>query len=366
MTEEELFRAPPPPLPPSRSRRGRRLAAVLVLIIAAAVAWFVVKLFQPFHGKGTGAVAVTIPAGAGTNQIGDLLERRGVIDSSFWFSLRARVSGKRGSLRSGRFVLRRGMSYGAVIDALTTEAGIGPTVHIVVPEGRSRQEIAPTVAAVGLRGDYLAATRRSPLLDLRRYGAPASTPSLEGFLYPATYELPQHASVDKLVAEQLKAFQQAFATVPLRYAKRKNLTPYDVLTIASMVEREALVAKDRPLIAAVIYNRLHKRIQLGIDATIRYALNNWTRPLRVSELHIDSPYNTRERLGLPPTPIGNPGLASIRAAAQPARVPYLYYVVKPCGDGAHSFSSTYAKFLHDQAAYEAARRRRGGKSPVHC
>src|SRR5207249_7305656 len=132
----------------------------------------------------------------------------------------------------------------------------------------------------------------------------------------ATYELPEHATVERLVAEQLKAFKQAFGSVPLRYAKRKNLTPYDVLTIASMVEREALVPKDRPLIAAVIYNRLHKQIALGIDATIRYALNNWTRPLRVSELHIASPYNTRDRLGLPPTPIGNPGLASLRAAAR--------------------------------------------------
>jgi UPF0755 protein len=204
------------------------------------------------------------------------------------------------------------------------------------------------------------------VLEPRRYGAPASTPSLEGFLFPATYELPQHAPVEKLVAQQLQAFKQALATVDLRYAKRKNLTPYDVLTIASMVEREALVPKDRALIAAVIYNRLHKRIQLGIDATIRYALNDWTRPLRVSELHIDSPYNTRDRLGLPPTPIGNPGLASIRAAAHPAHVSYLYYVVKPCGDGAHNFSSTYAKFLRDQAAYDAARRRRGGRSPVHC
>jgi UPF0755 protein len=237
---------------------------------------------------------------------------------------------------------------------------------VVVPEGRSAQEIVPIVAKIGLRGDYLAATRRSPLLDPKRYGAPASTPNLEGFLYPATYELRPHATVDKLVGDQLKTFKRVFGSVPLRSARRKNLTPYDVLVIASMVEREALVPADRPLIAAVIYNRLHKHIPLGIDATIRYALNNWTRPLRVSELHVDSPYNTRTRLGLPPTPVGNPGLESIRAAARPARVPYLYYVVKPCGDGTHNFSATYDKFLRDQAAYEAERRKRGGRSPVHC
>jgi cell division protein YceG involved in septum cleavage len=105
---------------------------------------------------------------------------------------------------------------------------------------------------------------------------------------------------------------------------------------------------------------------LGIDATIRYSLNDWTRPLKVSELKRDTPYNTRVRQGLPPTPIGSPGLASIQAAAKPAKVSYLYYVVKPCGNGAHAFSSTDAQFQHDVAAYNAARAKRGGKDPSHC
>jgi len=126
------------------------------------------------------------------------------------------------------------------------------------------------------------------------------------------------------------------------------------------------VQKDRPLIAAVIYNRLKLRMPLGIDATIRYGLNNWTQPLKQSELQKDGPYNTRTRLGLPPTPIGSPGLASIKAAANPAKVDYVYYVVKPCGNGAHVFSSTDAKFQRDVAAYNAARAKRGGKDPSRC
>jgi UPF0755 protein len=258
------------------------------------------------------------------------------------------------------------MSYGGAIEALTTASGIGPTIHVAIPEGRSVSETVPIVKRAGLTGDYTAATRSSPYVDPRRYRAPAGTTTLEGFLFPATYELKPHAPVDGLVAQQVKAFKSAFASVDLRYARSKHLTPYDVLIIASMVEREATVARERPLIAAVIYNRLRKRIQLGIDATIRYALNNWTRPLRVSELETPSPYNTRKRLGLPPTPIGNPGLASIEAAAHPAHAPYLYYVVKVCGNGAHRFSSTNAQFQRDVTAYKVARAKRGGRDPSHC
>jgi UPF0755 protein len=165
---------------------------------------------------------------------------------------------------------------------------------------------------------------------------------------------------------QLRTFKREFGTVDLKRARRRHLSRYDVLIIASMIEREAQVAKDRRLISAVIYNRLQRGIPLGIDATIRYRLNNWSKALRESELNIDSDYNTRRRLGLPPTPIGNPGLASIQAAADPARARYIFYVVKPCGNGAHAFSSTDAQFQKDVAAYNRARDKRGGKDPSHC
>jgi uncharacterized YceG family protein len=139
-----------------------------------------------------------------------------------------------------------------------------------------------------------------------------------------------------------------------------------VLIIASMVEREARRASERPLIAAVIYNRLKDGIPLGIDATTRYVLNKPSGALTRSELEIDSPYNTRKRAGLPPTPIGNPGLASIRAAAAPANVGVRYFVVKPGTCGEHAFSSDYDQFLADKRRYDAARAEAGGKSPTTC
>ena len=161
-------------------------------------------------------------------------------------------------------------------------------------------------------------------------------------------------------------FKRRVAGVDMSYAKAKNLTVYDVVTIASMVEEEAQLDSERKLISAVIYNRLRDGIPLGIDATTRFANDNYTEPLTESELASDSPYNTRVNSGLPPGPISSPGLASIEAAAHPAKVDYLYYVVKPGTCGEHSFSSTDAEFEADVARYNEAREAAGGKSPDSC
>jgi uncharacterized YceG family protein len=168
------------------------------------------------------------------------------------------------------------------------------------------------------------------------------------------------------VAKQLKAFKDNFRKVELTGARRKGLSPYEVLIIASMIEREVMVDSERELVAAVIYNRLADGEPLGIDATIRYATGNYRSPLKESELAIDSPYNTRTHAGLPPTPIGNPGLESIQAAADPARVDFRYYVVKPGTCGEHEFTETQAEFDAAVARYNAAREAAGGRSPVEC
>jgi uncharacterized YceG family protein len=362
-----------PPRPP-RERRPRgergprstvfRVALVAGVVLALVVAWFLLSLFQPFRGDGEGVVRVQIPTGASVTRIGEILEDNGVVSSAFFFRARVTVGGDRGDLKPGSYKLARDMSYGAAIEALSE----GPPKNIVtvtIPEGRSRGEIAPIVEGAGLTGSYGRASVRSPAIDLRRYRA-GGAKSLEGFLFPATYELKRGAGAADLVAKQLEAFKTQFAKVDLRAARRKNLTPYDVLIIASMVEREAGVARDRPLIASVIYNRLKAGMPLGIDATIRYALNNWTQPLKVSELASPTPYNTRTNAGLPPGPIGNPGLESIQAAAGPASTDYLFFVVKACGEGEHVFTETDAQFQREVDRYEAERERQGGRSPTDC
>jgi UPF0755 protein len=351
------------PLRPRTPRWGRIIVALIAVAMLAAVGWFLVSLFQPFHGDGEGdSMRVVVPRGSTLGDIADLLERDGVVASAGFFELRARIEGRSGDLKPGPYGFRENMSYDAVLDSL--EKGVAPNVvSVTIPEGRSRREIAPLVD--GLEGNYLRATRRSPLLDPRDYRARRAR-SLEGFLFPATYELKKGQGVNRLVERQLEAFKRNFDEVDLKYARSRNLTPYDVLIIASMVEREAQVARERRLVASVIYNRLRQGIPLGIDATIRYALNQWNRPLRQSELATPSPYNTRTTAGLPPGPIGNPGLASIKAAARPGRTNYLFYVVKPGTCGEHAFSATDAEFQKDVARYNAARERRGGKSPTDC
>jgi UPF0755 protein len=247
----------------------------------------------------------------------------------------------------------------------------GPAVvKVVVPEGVTRTQIAQIAARAGLRGSYRAASRRSPLLNPAHYGAPHGTRTLEGFLFPATYDEYRGAPASRLVGEQLTAFNENFGASQIARAAALHVTPYQLLTVASMVEREAQVPADRAKIAAVIYNRLHAGMPLGIDATIYYAIEQekgvatYTRELSEAQLHTDSPYNTRTRVGLPPTPISNPGLASIEAAANPDHVSYLYYVLAPDGCGEHVFSTTLAEFEAADAAYKAAVAGNGGKPPT--
>jgi UPF0755 protein len=346
-------------------RVGRIVAAGIALVALAGAAWVLVSLFQPFKGEGDGpAVRVSIPQGATLGDIADLLEERGVISSAGFFELRARLDGRSGDLKPGSYELREDMSFSAALDEL--EEGVPPNVAVVsIPEGLSRREIAPIVKETSLRGSYMRASRRSPALNPRRYGAPAGA-TLEGFLFPATYELRKGRPARALVRAQLEAFKRNFEKVDLRFARRRNLTAYDVLIIASLIDREAAVAKERRLVASVIYNRLRDDIRLGIDATVRFITGNWTEPLKQSELANPSAYNTRVHAGLPPGPIGNPGLAAIRAAANPARTDYLFYVAAVCGNGRHKFAETDAEFQRYVDEYNAAREERGGKSPTNC
>ena len=234
--------------------------------------------------------------------------------------------------------------------------------RIVFPEGFTREQMAARVTAVAQiaqreRGKhvrlkektYLAATthrRRQPGFGPKAY-------PLEGFLFPATYDFTARETSPQLVAAQLKAFRTNWAKLNLAYARSKNLTAYDVLTIASLIEKETPAPEERQLVSAVIYNRLQARMNLGIDATTRYGLHvPPTESLTQSELNSDNPYNTRNPniTGLTPTPIANPGLASLQAAAHPAKVNYLYFVAKP-DKKHHFFTASFKAFEQYKAEH---------------
>ncbi|MEO8967135.1 MAG: endolytic transglycosylase MltG [Solirubrobacteraceae bacterium] len=330
-----------------RSWRGR-LGALVALVVAAALIWFVVQLFQPLHGSSHGQITVTVPAKATSSQIGDLLARDGVIDSSFFFQLRATLAGERSDLRSGVYHLQLGMAYGAVLTALTQAPPAARVSSLTITEGRTRQYVAARLKAQHLGSSYLAATRRSPQINWHAYGLRHTPPTLEGVLFPDTYQLVDPVRVSALVKDQITAFKTNFARLNLGYARRKHLTPYDVVTIASLVEAEAANVRDRPLVASVVYNRLAAGMLLQFDSTTRYATGNYNNPLTVSELHSRSRWNTHTHLGLPPTPIDSPGLAALQAAAHPAQTNNLFFFARHCG-GSTVFTATYSQFLNDEA-----------------
>ena len=227
-----------------------------------------------------------------------------------------------------------------------------PVLRVVFPEGFTRKEMVKRVVAVRqipkLSGNaYAAATKAAkPPRAFRK-----DARGIEGFLFPATYEFTPKTTGKQLVADQLEFFEEKWAGVDLAYAKKKNLTPYDVLIIASMVEKETIASEERAKVAAVIYNRLKARMALFIDATIRYGLDvPGTESLRKSQLESDNPYNTRTHVGLPPTPIANPGLASMKAAARPAKAGYLYFVRKP-DKIHHFFTASESEFLTKACEY---------------
>ena len=225
-------------------------------------------------------------------------------------------------------------------------------LKIVFPEGFTIDEMAERISAVNAiakerrnvtpklkAAEYRRLTRRSKLPG--EFAGDAKPRSLEGFLFPATYEFLPKTTTKQLVNKQLVAFHKAWDQLDLGYARSKNLTDYDVLIIASMIEKETLAPEERPKVAAVIYNRLKLGMSLGIDATLRYGLEiPPTESIRQSQLDSDNPYNTRKFPGLTPTPIANPGLASLQAAAHPADVDYLYFVRKP--DKVHHFFTASA------------------------
>jgi UPF0755 protein len=265
-------------------------------------------------------------------------------------------------------VLRRSIAIGAVLAALALAAAgaagaatppHSPSLGILFSEGMTARQMTDRVSVV--RGIAIAKRHVRPVLTAKSYAAAlagipaprgfagAKPGNLEGFLFPSLYRFGASTTAAALVGQQLAAFNGAWSKVDLSGARTRGTTPYQVLIVASMVERETVAPEERPLVAAVIYNRLAKGMPLGIDATIRYGLGvPGTRPLTKAQLATDSPYNTRLHTGLPPTPIGNPGLASMQAAAHPASVDYLYYVRMP--DKVHHFFTADDKEFCQKAA----------------
>jgi UPF0755 protein len=323
---------------------GRRIgtAFALVLLVLAAALGFVAWSVYGDRRLPVAPTTVDIAPGAGIDDIVAQLQRQGVVSSATALSLYLRAQKLTSSIQAAEYDFAPHETIAEVAQVL--EGGGHPAaVWVTIPEGFTAAQIAARLAQHGL-GDpayFLFEVRRT---DLDIDGA--RTRGLEGYLFPDTYLFPRHATPQAIAALMTRQFMRELPPHHAALARKLRFTVPQIVTIASMVEREGKVDDERPVIAGVIYNRLRRGMPLEIDATIEYALPHHKTALSFGDLALDSPYNTYRHTGLPPTPIANPGRKSLLAAFHPARVDYLYYVYR--GGGRHQFSRT----LQEQQAAE--------------
>jgi UPF0755 protein len=314
------------------------IAAAVVLLLAIGAFWAERQIHG--HPRG-GPIAVSIPEGASTSSIGSLLHSKGVIGNTTVWRVYTLVK-RPGPLQSGDFRFRQDENMGHVLNMLN--GSTQPAVRrLTIPEGLSLRQIAAKVGAIpGLSADRFMAVAQSGTIQ-SQFQPPGST-SLEGLLYADTYFVEKGDDETKLLAKMVDNFDRQASAVGMQDAQAKTgVSPYDAITVASLVEEEAKVDEDRGMIARTIYNRLQKNMKLGIDATVEYAIGAHKPRLTTSDLDIDSPYNTRKYPGLPPTPIAAVGQKSLAAALNPTPGPWLYYVlIDPSGK--HAFATTDAEF----------------------
>lgn len=329
----------------ARGGAGRgALILLLVLVVLGAGAFGLYRYAVGASGPSR-PVALEIAQGATAADVGELLEGREVIRSALVFRISAQFRGFGSDIQAGAYDFTTNMAIAEVFDVLET----GPlveTVSLTLPEGLEVRGVATTAGeALGLDPRTFQRAANGGRFALEPY-LPRGTDSVEGFLFPKTYDFGREGLNEEAVIERLLAqFEAEAATLDWSRAEDLGLTHYETVIVASLIEREARVPEDRAKVSAVIYNRLREGMPLQIDATVQYALPEENRELTFEDYEFESPYNTYLHPGLPPTPIASPGLASLEAALAPADADYLYFVVTDPDTGRHAFAETYQEFL---------------------
>jgi UPF0755 protein len=323
------------------------VAAVVVVACAGAAVWLLLGAEKPYKGYEGAEQFVEIPPGAGSGLIGRRLTESGIVRDRVSFRVALARSGQAKRLQAGEYRFDRPMSAREVIDKLARgDVFLRP---ITFPEGLTFRQMAQIYErdGGGSRADFLKAAANAALIRDVDPGAP----DLEGYLFPNTYALPRRATADQLVQRMVTAFRDTLSPEIVQRATARGLSVRQLITLASLVEKETARSEERPLVAAVYTNRLRIGMGMQCDPTVIYALERagkYTGNLTREDLQFDSPYNTYRYAGLPPGPIANPGRASIEAASAPEDVPYLYFVSR--NDGSHVFSATLDE--HNRNVFE--------------
>ncbi|MFQ6110411.1 MAG: endolytic transglycosylase MltG [Nitrospinota bacterium] len=339
-------------------RRGRVLGALLlVFLLLAGGVLYLRYLWQSPASQDAEPRLVTIPSGSSLRQIAAILERERIIRAPALFRWLAYYRGVDRSLKAGEYRLSARMSPEEILRELSEGHVVEHSVTI--PEGSDIRAIARTLEDRGMARAEEVMELAFSLAFARSLGVEAS--SLEGYLFPDTYRFPKGVEAGRILAKMVSTLKRAYTPAMAERAKALGLSRHEVLTLASLIEKETSLDKERPLVSAVYHNRLRRGMRLQSDPTVIYAIEDFDGNLTKEHLAIDSPYNTYLYPGLPPGPITNPGLSSIRAALYPARVDYLYFVSRK--DGSHHFSRTLAEHNAAVARYQLGGRKREAKRP---
>jgi UPF0755 protein len=342
----------------SRKQRSFRwwqwlaVAFALMCLCGLGGAMWVYWQLKPPVGTGE-AVDIRVEPGESVSAVATNLERAGLIRNAFVFRLYVKYKAAGQTFQAGNYKLVQGTSIPGLISALSHGDVVNNAVTVTIPEGYTVVQIADKLAADGICGksQFLSEVQTGSFDNLLLNDLPKSKTvkyRLEGYLFPDTYEFQRGESAHQVVEEMLANFTHHVDSAVTERMQARGLTLPQLLTEASLVEKEARVDKERPIIASVIQNRLQRHMKLQIDATLEYILGH-KDVLTDKDTQVDDPYNTYRNAGLPPGPIANPGMASIQAVLNPAKTNYLYYVVKNDGSGQHFFAATYQEQLHNEA-----------------
>ena len=324
----------------------RKLVISFFMLVLLLIAWFSVRqvnrYLAPVNPFDRNPIEINIAERSSTNQVSRLLAEKGLIRNQTFFVLYCRLRGYDARLQAGLYQFRRSQSMTEIVDDLVS--GRVVTLNVTIPEGYTLKQIGELLVAKGICSpqEWESALTRSYGFEFLR-DIPPRENRLEGFLFPDTYRIRRDTTLDQMIDLMLKRFKTVWDEQFAALARSRGWTAYRVVTVAAMIEKEALYDSERPRIAGVLYNRLQAGMPLQVDATVLYSLGRHKERVTYADLDVDSPYNTYRHSGLPPGPIASPGAASIKAALQPEKHEYYYYVAT--SDGHHMFSRTYAEHL---------------------
>lgn len=335
-----------------RTTNRRPVFLIILLLLIGATYWghtFLSRQYAPVDPQDNRPIDVRIPANSTARDIAVQLEEQGLIHSERAFLSYCRKEGLDGQLKAGHYVFTRSQSVAEIAGAIARGAVVTKT--ITIPEGFTVAQIGQLLIENNICTDaeWEEALQAEYPFDFLTNVSPRANNKLEGFLFPDTYVIPDDIKAQELIQHMLATFDQVWQDELAASASETSLTINEVVTLASLIEREAQVSAEREVISGVIYNRLERGMLLQIDASVLYCLPNHKQKVTYADLEVNNPYNTYKNPGLPPGPIANPGLASLKAALHPQKHDYLYYVAK--GDGSHHFSLTYDEHLIAKGRY---------------